>query len=48
MAIGTVNFFYKLSMAIGLTPVIYLIHWLIERYLGHDTASRMKMQAQEV
>ena len=45
IAIGTVNYIYKFVMAIILTPVIYLIHWLVEKYLGHTLASQMKLEA---
>ncbi|HEU4469988.1 MAG TPA: queuosine precursor transporter [Flavisolibacter sp.] len=47
---GTGNYIYKFAMAVLLTPVIYLLHGWIERYLGHDLAARMKrgaMQQQE-
>jgi queuosine precursor transporter len=42
---GTGNYIYKFLAAILLTPVIYLIHGWIERYLGHDLASKMKKAA---
>ncbi len=45
LAIGTVNYFYKFGMAILLTPLIYLGHFLIEKYLGHDVAAKMKQEA---
>jgi len=32
-------------MAIVLTPVIYGVHGLIEKYLGHDLALEMKTAA---
>ncbi len=32
-------------MAIVLTPVIYLVHGWIERYLGHEQAAEMKQAA---
>jgi len=47
LAIGTVNYMYKSGMAILLTPAIYLGHYLIENYLGHETAQKMKAEAQE-
>ncbi|MBK8515522.1 MAG: queuosine precursor transporter [Saprospiraceae bacterium] len=47
LAIGTVNYIYKGSMAILLTPVLYGGHYFIEEYLGHDNAAVMKTQAQE-
>ncbi len=45
MAICIVNYIYKFIMAIILTPVIYLVHGVIERYLGHEQAAEMKKAA---
>lgn len=45
LAIGTVNYMYKFLVAVILTPVIYLVHNIIERYLGADLARRMKRSA---
>jgi hypothetical protein len=45
LAIGTMNYIYKCSVAILLTPLIYFIEKQIERYVGHDTARRMKRAA---
>jgi len=45
IAVGIVNYIYKFIVAIILTPVIYLIHGRIERYLGHDLATEMKQAA---
>lgn len=45
LAIGTVNYIYKFVMAVVLTPVIYLVHNIIEKYLGHDLAAQMKRSA---
>ncbi|MDB5202661.1 MAG: rane protein [Ferruginibacter sp.] len=42
MVTGTGNYIYKFVVAIVLTPVIYFVHNWIEKYLGHDTAARMK------
>ena len=42
---GTGNYIYKFAMAIVLTPVIYLAHYLIDNYLGKDIASKMKRSA---
>jgi hypothetical protein len=39
---GTGNYIYKFAIAIILTPVIYLIHGWIERYLGKQIATEMK------
>ena len=45
LAICLVNYAYKFTMAIVLTPLIYLIEGGIERYLGHETTFRMKQAA---
>ena len=44
---GTGNYIYKFVVAILLTPVIYLVHNRIEKYLGHDKAAAMKKAAME-
>lgn len=45
LAICLVNYTYKFTMAIVLTPLIYLLERRIELYLGHDTAKKMKLAA---
>ena len=45
LAIGTVNYIYKFLIAIALTPIIYLAHFLIDNYLGHNLADKIKNQA---
>jgi uncharacterized integral membrane protein (TIGR00697 family) len=45
LAIGTVNYIYKFAVAIGVTPVIYLGHYLIDKYLGKELAENMKSLA---
>jgi uncharacterized integral membrane protein (TIGR00697 family) len=45
IAVGVVNYIYKFIIAIIMTPVIYLVHGWIERYLGHDVAAEMKQAA---
>ncbi len=45
LAICLINYTYKFSMAIILTPLIYFINSRIENYLGHETAAKMKLFA---
>lgn len=45
IAVGIVNYIYKFTVAILLTPVIYLVHNLIEKYLGPEKAAEMKAAA---
>ncbi|HTL07081.1 MAG TPA: queuosine precursor transporter [Chitinophagaceae bacterium] len=42
LAIGLMNYIYKFTMAIILTPLIYFIEARVEKYLGHDTTRQMK------
>jgi hypothetical protein len=45
LAVGSVNYAYKFAAAIALTPVIYLAHAMIDRYLGASIAAQLKQQA---
>ena len=45
MTICVGNYIYKFIMAVLLTPVIYLVHHRIEKYLGADLAKEMKKAA---
>jgi hypothetical protein len=45
LAVGIMNYLYKFTLAIILTPVIYFIEKRIERYVGHETAEQMKRAA---
>lgn len=45
LAIGTVNYVYKGLVAVLMTPIIYFVHDIIERYLGYEQASMMKKAA---
>ena len=45
LAIGMMNYIYKAGMALILTPLIYLVEGRIERYLGRETAEKMKRAA---
>jgi uncharacterized integral membrane protein (TIGR00697 family) len=44
-AIGITNYLYKFAVALLLTPLIYLGHYFIDRYLGRDEALRISEEA---
>jgi uncharacterized integral membrane protein (TIGR00697 family) len=44
-AIALTGYVYKFSVAILCTPIIYLVHHLIEEYLGKSKAAEMKKAA---
>ncbi len=45
LAVCVVNYMYKFTMAVILTPAISFIEKRIENYLGHETAKKMKFAA---
>jgi hypothetical protein len=45
LAVGVVNYMYKFTMAIVLTPLIHLIRNRIENYVGAEVAEKMKREA---
>ena len=45
LAVGTVNYAYKLAVAIALIPLLYLARRLIKAYLGADEAERLRTEA---
>jgi uncharacterized integral membrane protein (TIGR00697 family) len=45
LAVCTVNYIYKFLMAIVMTPVIYFIHFTVEKYLGKELATKLKQEA---
>jgi hypothetical protein len=46
LAITLFNYSYKFIIAVIITPIIYLAHWVMDRYLGHDTAEAMIERAE--
>jgi queuosine precursor transporter len=44
-AIGIMNYIYKFSMALLMTPVIYAVHGIIEKFLGEELATQLKQEA---
>jgi uncharacterized integral membrane protein (TIGR00697 family) len=47
-AIGLMGYFYKVGTAVLLTPLLYSVHNMIHKYLGHDLAERLKKSAVEL
>lgn len=40
-AIGLVGYTYKFIVALLMTPILYIVHGVIDKYLGRDLAHRM-------
>lgn len=48
LAVGTVNYCYKFIVAVVLTPVIYLAHYGIDRYLGASLSEKLRLEAKGI
>lgn len=46
MAVGTVNYIYKMCAAVALIPLLYLVRYAIEKYLGEELAEKLKFDAE--
>jgi queuosine precursor transporter len=44
-SVGVINYIYKFFVAIALTPLVYLGHYLIDRYLGKEDAQQLTEEA---
>lgn len=47
IAVGIINYIYKFTVAILLTPLLYLGHGIIDKYLGKELAEEMMNEASE-
>ena len=45
IAVGIINYIYKFTVAIILTPLLYVGHGLIDSYLGEETSKKMTQEA---
>ena len=45
LAVGTVNYAYKMLAAVAMIPVLYIVHGLVRRYLGHAEVERLRAEA---
>lgn len=43
--IGLTNYLYKFGIAVAITPLLYLVHAGVDRYLGHELAAAMAAEA---
>lgn len=47
VSVGIINYIYKFVIALALTPVLYIAHYLIDNYLGKDKSDELMNQAAE-
>ncbi|MEN8250111.1 MAG: queuosine precursor transporter [Bacteroidota bacterium] len=47
IAVGIINYIYKFVVAIVLTPLLYVGHGIIDKYLGKEAADKMTEEAAE-
>ncbi len=46
-SVGIINYIYKFIVAVVLTPLLYIAHYIIDRYLGDKEANDMMNEAAE-
>lgn len=47
ISVGIVNYIYKFIIAVLLTPILYIAHNLIDKFLGADLAEKMMKEASQ-
>lgn len=45
LSVANTNYWYKFAAAILLTPLLYLAHFLIDRYLGKEETAELQQEA---
>lgn len=45
LQVGINNYIYKFVVAVALTPLLYVAHAVIDRYLGHRQSDKLQKQA---
>ena len=45
LQVGSINYIYKAFLALLMTPILYIAHYLIDKYLGKENAERMAEEA---
>ena len=45
LAVGTLNYLYKMGAALALIPLLYVMRAIVHSYLGHAHAERMTVEA---
>lgn len=45
LVIGLVNYIYKFIIAVIVTPILYILHSFIDKYLGKELAEKLQMEA---
>jgi len=48
LAVGTVNYCYKLTLAVLMIPVLYAMRRVIERYLGAPLSGGLRLAAMTI
>jgi hypothetical protein len=45
LVIGIVNYIYKFIVAVIITPLLYLLHSIIDKYLGKELSEKLQTEA---
>ena len=44
-SVGIINYIYKFFVALALTPLLYLAHYIIDKYLGLEKSEKLMEEA---
>lgn len=47
LSVGANNYIYKFVVAIALTPLLYVVHYIVDSYLGKELSEKMRKEAQQ-
>ncbi|MDH5476585.1 MAG: queuosine precursor transporter [Cyclobacteriaceae bacterium] len=47
LSVGLINYIYKFIIALAITPLLYVAHFIIDGYLGKEKAGKMMTEAAE-
>lgn len=45
IAVGVIQYLYKVILAVILTPLIYVAHYFVDRYLGREKSMELMEEA---
>jgi queuosine precursor transporter len=43
--VSLTNYVYKFAIAVGITPLLYFVHWLVDLYLGEELSEELVREA---
>jgi uncharacterized integral membrane protein (TIGR00697 family) len=45
LEVSLTNYIYKFAIAVGITPLLYFVHWVVDLYLGEELSDELVREA---